>query len=43
VASFPADPAARGGIFGPPLPFPADADRFDKVLAMAGRDPRWGH
>jgi uncharacterized protein (TIGR03086 family) len=42
VASFPADPAARGGIFGPPLPFPADADRFDKVLAMAGRDPRWG-
>jgi len=41
VASFPADPAARQGMFGPPLPFPADAERFDKVLSMSGRDPRW--
>ncbi|MBE7161964.1 MAG: TIGR03086 family protein [Williamsia herbipolensis] len=29
------------GPFGPRGPLPADADRLDRVVATAGRDPRW--
>ena len=42
VSSTPDDPAARGGLFGPRLPVPADAPLLDRVLAGAGRDPQWG-
>jgi uncharacterized protein (TIGR03086 family) len=31
----------REGVFGEPVPVPADAPLFDKVLGLAGRDPRW--
>ncbi|RLV57344.1 TIGR03086 family protein [Aeromicrobium phragmitis] len=31
----------RAGVFGPVKPVPADAPLFDRVLAMAGRDPQW--
>ncbi|WP_211298805.1 TIGR03086 family metal-binding protein [Kineococcus rhizosphaerae] len=41
VLGIPADPAARQGLFGPPVPVGDDATRFEKVLAHAGRDPRW--
>lgn len=30
------------GPFGPNGPLPADPDRFERVLAGTGRDPRWG-
>ena len=32
---------ADEGPFGPHGPVPADADRLDRVIALAGRDPRW--
>ncbi|WP_432564946.1 TIGR03086 family metal-binding protein [Kineococcus sp. SYSU DK003] len=41
VAAIPDDPAARQGLFGPRLTPAPDATRFERVLAMAGRDPRW--
>ncbi|MCI2239478.1 TIGR03086 family metal-binding protein [Paenibacillus sp. TRM 82003] len=41
VESVPADPAARAGLFGPPVPVPAGAPEFDLVLGLAGRDPAW--
>lgn len=41
VEAVPADPAARQGLFGPPLPVPQAATTFERVLALAGRDPRW--
>jgi uncharacterized protein (TIGR03086 family) len=41
VESFGADPQARGGLFGPIVDVPADAPALDRVLGLAGRDPRW--
>ncbi|GLW94120.1 TIGR03086 family metal-binding protein [Actinokineospora globicatena] len=29
------------GIFGPPVPVPADADPPTRLVALLGRDPRW--
>jgi uncharacterized protein (TIGR03086 family) len=43
VAQF-ADPGApfpREGLFGPPVPVPADAPLLDRVLGLTGRDPNW--
>ena len=39
-----ASPGAPGGPdvpFGPPRPLPDDACSLDRVIALAGRDPRW--
>jgi uncharacterized protein (TIGR03086 family) len=34
-------PDSDDGPFGPRGPLPADADRLDRLVATAGRDPRW--
>ena len=36
-----ADEAARDGMFGPPVDVATDEPVFDRVLGLAGRDPRW--
>ncbi|MEJ7771988.1 MAG: TIGR03086 family metal-binding protein [Geodermatophilaceae bacterium] len=36
-----AEEAARDGMFGPPVDVATDAPVFDRVLGLAGRDPRW--
>lgn len=41
VSGTPDDPQARQGLFGPVVPVPDDAPLLDRVLAGAGRDPRW--
>ena len=41
VSNIPDDPAARSGLFGPRLPIADDAPLLDRVLAYAGRDPKW--
>lgn len=45
IVTPPEDPeqaaAERAGLFGPALPVPASAGAFEKVLALAGRDPAW--
>jgi uncharacterized protein (TIGR03086 family) len=41
VSSFPDDPDARQGLFGPRIPISDDAPLLDRVLAYAGRDPNW--
>jgi uncharacterized protein (TIGR03086 family) len=33
--------AARGTAFGPPIPVPAGAPVFDRVLGLLGREPAW--
>lgn len=39
VESF--DPAGPPGLFGPAVPVPDDAPVMDRLVARAGRDPRW--
>ena len=43
AASFepPGGAAADGGLFGPPVPVPADAPALDRLLGATGRDPQW--
>jgi hypothetical protein len=31
----------REGLFGPPVPVPADAPLLDRVIGLTGRDPAW--
>jgi uncharacterized protein (TIGR03086 family) len=33
--------APREGLFGPPVPVPADAPALDRLVGMTGRDPAW--
>jgi uncharacterized protein (TIGR03086 family) len=38
-----AEPIASGqGPYGPEVPAPDDATRFDRLIAHTGRDPQWG-
>ncbi len=39
--SMPAEQQARQGLFGPVVPVPDGAPLLDRVLGLAGRDPRW--
>lgn len=41
VAESKDDPAAREGLFGPPVPVADDAPFLDRTVALAGRDPAW--
>ncbi len=34
-------PEGVPGLFGPPVPVPDEAPRFDRLLGLSGRDPRW--
>jgi uncharacterized protein (TIGR03086 family) len=34
-------PMPREGLFGPPVPVPADAPLLDRVIGLTGRDPAW--
>jgi uncharacterized protein (TIGR03086 family) len=40
-SAIPDDPAARNGLFGPRVAVAQDAGALDRVLGLAGRDPRW--
>lgn len=35
------DPGGTPGLFGPAVPVPDDAPVLDRLVARAGRDPRW--
>jgi uncharacterized protein (TIGR03086 family) len=37
----PDSPMPREGLFGPPVPVPADAPLLDRVIGLTGRDPAW--
>lgn len=37
----PNSPMPREGLFGPPVPVPADAPMLDRVIGLTGRDPAW--
>jgi uncharacterized protein (TIGR03086 family) len=34
-------PEERAGLFGAPVPVPADAPELDRVVGLTGRDPGW--
>ncbi|HVW43032.1 MAG TPA: TIGR03086 family metal-binding protein [Amycolatopsis sp.] len=36
-----AEQGRAGGVYGPPVAVPATAPKFDRVLAMTGRNPGW--
>jgi uncharacterized protein (TIGR03086 family) len=36
-----ARPEGTPGLFGPPVPVPADAPELDRLLGLSGRDPAW--
>ena len=35
------NPAGSPGLFGPPVPVPADAPPLGRLIALSGRDPEW--
>jgi uncharacterized protein (TIGR03086 family) len=35
------NPEGTPGLFGAPVPVPDDSTRFDRLIALAGRDPAW--
>jgi uncharacterized protein (TIGR03086 family) len=37
----PDTPIPREGLFGPPVPVPADAPLLDRIIGLTGRDPAW--
>jgi uncharacterized protein (TIGR03086 family) len=41
VESFDAPADDEGGLFGPPVTVPADADVVDRLIGATGRDPSW--
>jgi uncharacterized protein (TIGR03086 family) len=41
VESFDAPADDDDGLFGPPVPVPADADVLDRLIGATGRDPSW--
>lgn len=41
VAGVGDDEASREGLFGPIVPVPHDAPLIDRIVGLAGRDPRW--
>lgn len=41
VAGIGEDPESREGLFGPIVPVPEDAPLIDRIVGLAGRDPRW--
>jgi uncharacterized protein (TIGR03086 family) len=36
-----ANPDGTPGVFGPPVPVPADAGTFEALIGLTGRDPGW--
>ncbi|MFB4314156.1 TIGR03086 family metal-binding protein [Actinomadura sp. 21ATH] len=41
VAETPEDPEPGNGLFGPPVPVPAEAPILDRLIGRTGRDPFW--
>jgi uncharacterized protein (TIGR03086 family) len=41
VESFDVPAEESGGLFGPPVPVPDDADPLPRLIAATGRDPSW--